>query len=268
VYPSYPTWPAPPVPATRPGRGLRIALAVLIPLVLLCGATDGALFLAGHGAANAAFVDGDDGLAGALERRAAAVVKHDETAFLAGVDTADQRFVARQKVEFQNLVALGLASFTLTLTRAHDYEVKDQTLTQRYPAGLRRLGVTVKFAVPGVDPEPDAEPWIPTYAQVNGKWLLVAEEGAGAGSTFPFGVGGQPWEARPIVVVKTTHVVAVISKEDQEIATHLLDLAEHGMVAAAKVRPEGWPGKVLLTAVSDQKVFDSYFEGSKDKLAR
>ena len=271
VYPSYPSYPvAPPAGthATRTGRGLRVALAILVPLALLCGAVDGALALAGRGAATTAFVDGDAALTGVLEQRAAAVRKHDEAAFLAGVDPADQRFVDRQRVEFQNLVALGPSTFTLTLSRAHDYEVKNDDLIRRYPAGLRQLGVTVKFAIPGVDPVPDAEPWIPTYALVGGKWLLVAEEGAGAGDRFPFGVGGQPWEARPVVVVKTEHVVAVISKEDQEIATHLLKLAEHGMVAATKIRPDGWPGKVLLTAVSDQKIFESYFAGSKDKLAQ
>ena len=71
-----------------------------------------------------------------------------------------------------------------------------------------------------------------------------------------------------MVVVKTAHVVAVVSKEDQEIAPHLLDLAERGVVNAVRVRPDGWPGKVLVTAVSDQKVFESYFEGSRDKLAQ
>jgi hypothetical protein len=268
VYPSYPVAPPPPLRPPRPGRGLRVALAILVPLALLCGAVDGALVLAGRGSATAAFVDGDNALSAALLQRAVAVMKHDEAAFLAGVDPSDQRFVDRQRVEFQNLVALGLSTFTLTVTRPHDYEVKNDDLVRRYPAGVRQLGVTVKFAIPGVDPVPDAEPWIPTYALVGGRWLLVAEEGAGAGDRFPFGVGGQPWEARPIVVVKTEHVVAVISKEDQEIAPHLLKLAEHGMVAATKIRPDGWPGKVLLTAVSDQKVFESYFAGSKDKLAQ
>src|SRR6266508_611579 len=84
----------------------------------------------------------------------------------------------------------------------------------------------------------------------------------------PAGRTRSPWEARPVVVKRTAHVVAVISKEDEEIAPHLLDLAERGMVNAAKVRPDGWPGKVLVTAVSDQKVFESYFAGSRDKLAQ
>jgi len=270
LYPSYPSYPvyAPPAPARRSGLGLRIALGLLLALALLVGVCDGALFLVGNPTVAASFVEGDQALAGVLDRRAAAVVKHDEAVFLADVDTADTKFVERQRIEYQNLVALGLSTFTLTLTQPHQYEPNDATLTRRYGAGLRQVGVTVRFAVTNLDTEPDAEPWIPTFALVKGKWLLVAEEGAGGGHSFPFGVGGQAWEARPVTVVKSAHVVAVISKEDAEIAPHLLSLAERGMVNAAKVRPDGWPGKVLVTAVSDQKVFDSYFEGSPDKLAQ
>jgi Peptidase MA superfamily len=263
LYPSY----VPPAPRRSSRLGLKIALGLLVIAALLCGATDGALFLAGRVGTDAAFVDGDRPLTELLTRRAAAVAKHDQAAFLADVDTADPRFVDRQRTEYQNLVALGLSSFTLELT-SHTYEVSDADLIRRYGGALREVGVTVRYAIAGLDTVPDAEPWIPTLALMHGRWLLVSEEGAGSGTKFPFGVGGQPWEARPIVVVKSAHVVAVVSKEDQEIAPHLLDLAERGVVNAAKVRPEGWPDKVLMTAVSDQKVFDSYFAGSPDKLAQ
>jgi hypothetical protein len=266
LYPSYPSYPPP--PPRRRGLGLKIALGLLVAVAMVCGATDVALFLVGHQATGAAFVDGDQALVSLLERRAAAVTKHDEAAFLADVDTGDQKFLDQQRTEYRNLVALGLSTFTLTLTRAHDYDTVDPSVARRYGDTVRQVGVTVQYAIAGVDPEPDAEPWIPTFALVNGGWRLVAEQGAGAGQRFPFGVGGEPWEARPVVVVRTAHVVAVISKEDEQIARHLLDLAERGMVNAAKVRPDGWPGKVLVTAVSDQKVFESYFEGSRDKLAQ
>ena len=270
LYPSYPQYapPPPPVPYRSSRLGLKIALGLLVIVALLCGATDSALFLAVRTGTDAAFVDGDRPLADLLSRRAAAVAGHDEAAFLADVDPGDPRLVDRQRTEYRNLLALGLSSFTLTLTRAHDYDVSDADLVRRYGGALREVGVTVRYAVAGLDTVPDAEPWIPTFALVHGRWLLVAEEGAGSGTKFPFGVGGQPWEARPVAVVKSAHVVAVVSKEDQEIAPHLLDLAERGVVNAAKVRPDGWPDKVLMTAVSDQKVFDSYFAGSADKLAQ
>jgi len=269
LYPSYP-FVAPPLPRAprRSALGLKLTLAALVVLALLTGTVDAALVAAGQRAPSAAFIDGDQALASLLDRRAAAVTKRDEATFLADVDRSDPKFVDRQRVEFQNLVALGLSTFSLTLTRPHDYITVDPALTRRYGTGVRQVGVTVRYAVAGVDKDPDAEPWIPTFALVDGRWLLIAEEGAGASRAYPFAVGGQPWEARPVVVKRTAHVVAVISKEDEEIAPHLLDLAERGMVNAAKVRPDGWPGKVLVTAVSDQKVFESYFAGSRDKLAQ
>src|SRR5438270_670739 len=86
---------------------------------------------------HAAFVDGDRPLADLLSRRAAAVAGHDEAAFLADVDPGDPRLVDRQRTEYRNLLALGLSSFTLTLTRAHDYDVSDADLVRRYGGALR-----------------------------------------------------------------------------------------------------------------------------------
>jgi hypothetical protein len=214
----------------------------------------------------ATFVGGDGAISELLDRRAAAVAKHDEKAFLADVNPADTRFVARQKTEYENLVALGLSSFTLTLTKPDRYDQPSDAT--RYGGPARRVGVTVKYAVTGLDTTPDAEPWIPTFAYTGGRWLLVNEESAGASGGLPFGVGGQPWEARPVTVVRTAHVVAVISKEDADIAPHLVDLAERGVTNVMKVDKAGWDGKILLTAVSDQKVFQSYFDSSPDKLGQ
>jgi hypothetical protein len=203
-----------------------------------------------------------------LTRRAAAVTKHDEAAFLADVDPAEPQFVERQRIEYQNLVALGLSSFSLTLTERDRYRPSsDSPLIPRYGGLVRQVGVTVRYAVAGVDTVADAEPWVPTFGYSGGRWLLAAEEGA-SGQGLPFGVGGQPWEARPVTVIHAPHVVAVISKEDAEIAPHLVDLAERGIGNVRKIYKSDWTGKVLVTAVSDQKVFDAYFEGSPDKLAQ
>jgi hypothetical protein len=244
---------------------------VLVVLALCAGTSDAVLYLctAGRSPTLAAFADGNRSLADLLARRAAAVTKHDEAAFLADVDPADPRFVARQRTEFQNLVALGLSSFSLTLTDPGGYQLAgDSPLRSRYGGLVREVGVTVKYAVSGVDTVPDAEPWIPTFGFAGGRWLLAGEEGSGATHGLPFGIGGQPWEARPITVVRAAHIVAVISKEDAEIAQHLVDLGERGIAGVLKVCKTGWPEKVLVTAVSDQKVFSSYFESSPDKLAQ
>jgi peptidase MA superfamily protein len=243
---------------------------VLLLAALCFGAGDAVLVVTGLGnGRSATFVGGDSGITDLLTRRAAAVTSRNESAFLADVDTADPRFVQRQRVEYQNLVALGLSSFTLTLTEPDRYTVpSDSPLISRYDGKVRRVGVTVQYAVSGLDPAPDAEPWVPTFGFTGGRWVLADEAGAGAAQGLPFGVGGQPWEARPVTVVRAAHVVAVISTEDSSISSRLVDLAERGVTNVLKVYKGGWDGKILVTAVSDQKVFDSYFEDSPDKLAQ
>ena len=251
--------------------GLWVTLAVLVVLALCAVVGDGVLFLgaAGTDQTRTAFLDGNRALVELLNRRAQAVAKHDEAAFLADVDPADPRFVERQRTELRNLSALGLTSFALILTDPGGYQpAKDSPVLARYGGMVRQVGVTVKYAVSGVDTVPDAEPWVPTFGYTGGRWLLADEETAGAARGLPFGVGGQPWEARPITVVRAAHVVAVISKEDAEIAPRLVDLAERGITNVMKVRKTGWAGKVLVTAVSDQKVFSAYFESSPDKLSQ
>ena len=266
-----PPWyaPVPPPAPRRSGAGLRATLVVLLVAALFLGLGDAALFVVrgGGSSATASFVDGG-GLTSLLQRRASAVIKHDEAAFLADIDPADAKFLDRQRIEYENLVALGLKSFTLTLSRASGYTAEDQALIRRYGPALVEVGVTVRYQVAGLDNAEDAEPWVPIFGVAHGRWLLAGEEGPGTSKNTPMGTGGQPWEARPITVVKSDHVVAVISKEDASIAPHLLDLAEHGVLNVMKVRPSNWPGKILVTAVSDQKVFDSYFNSSPDKLAQ
>jgi hypothetical protein len=261
--------PAPPRPP-RPHLGLRVTLGVLLVVALGLGAGNSVLFLSslGTGQPGTTFVAGDQGLIDLLSRRAAAVTRHDEAAFLADVDQEEPRFVERQRTEYRNLVALGLATFSLTLTEPDRYRpANDSPLLRRYGGLVRQVGVTVKYAVTGVDTEPEAEPWIPTFGFAHGRWLLAGEETAGGNRGLPFGAGGQPWEARPVSVVRAAHVVVVTSKEDAGIAPHLVDLAERGVANVLRFRTAGWPGKALVTAVSDQKVFDSYFESSPDKLS-
>jgi len=172
---------------------------VLLVVALILGVGDSVLFRRGLGAGQpgAAFVAGDQGLIDLLGRRAAAVTRHDEGAFLADVDQEDPRFAERQRTEYTNLVALGLASFSLTLTEPDRYRpANDSPLLRRYGGLVRQVGVTVRYAVTGVDTEPEAEPWVPTFGFAHDRWLLAGEETAGGNSHLPFGAGGQPWEGR------------------------------------------------------------------------
>jgi hypothetical protein len=270
VYPFAPV-PVPPAPKRR--TGTLIALLITVVLAVWCGLGDAALAvvtLRERAQAPAAYFFGDSShrsaaLAALLNRRAAAVTRHDEAAFLADVDQTDPSFVRRERAEYQNLVSLGLSSFSLTLTKFGGYPVpaSQAVLARRYDGAAWTLSVTVRYAIAGLDSKPVAEPWVPIFGIADGKWLLAGESSE---DNLPTGAGGLPWESKAIVIKRSAHVVAVVSADDQEIAPHLLSLAERGLAQVLKVRPTGWAGKVLVTAVDDRGVFQSYFRGSPDKL--
>jgi hypothetical protein len=271
--PAYPPpYPYPPPPPSHPHRGLRVALATLLAVAALCGLGDGALAVLRANLrpeAGSAYFFGDAkardaALNALLDRREAAVAGHHEAAFLADIDQNDPSFTRHQQQEYQNLHTLDLASFTLTVSGFGEYPIpNDQAaLARRYEGRLWAVPVTVRYAVRGLDKAPVAEPWVPLFGFAGGRWLLAGESDQ---EDLPTGAGGLPWEADRVVVKRSAHVVAVVSADQQEIAPHLLDLAERGLTEVFRLRSSGWAGKVLVTAVSDRKVFQSYFRDSPDR---
>lgn len=272
--PAYPpSYLNPPPPPPHSGRGLRVILAALLAAVVVCGLGDGMLVaLRAHlrgGTGSAAFFGDakarDAALNALLDRREAAVAGHDQAAFLADIDQDNPTFARRQQQEYQNLRTLDLTSFTLTVSGFGQYPIpEDQAaLARRYGGRLWAVSVTVRYAVRGLDRAPVAEPWVPLFGFAGGRWLLAGESDQ---EDLPTGTGGLPWEADRVVVKRSAHVVAVVSADQQEIAPHLLNLAERGLVEVFKLRPSGWAGEVLVTAVSDQRVFQAYFRDSPERV--
>jgi hypothetical protein len=69
-------------------------------------------------------------------------------------------------------------------------------------------------------------------------------------------------------VLRSKRVVAVLSADDADRGAFLLELAEKGLDQVTKTRSSGWDGKVFLTAVQDQRIFDRYFADSPERVAQ
>jgi hypothetical protein len=201
-----------------------------------------------------------------FNRRAAAVMSGNEQAFLADVDQSRPTFVEHEKEEYDNLRALGLASFTMQVTGVNRYSLTnpDPAVVASFDRGLTPVAVTIRYAVKDLDTAPVAAPWVPVVGERGGHWMIADEMTKGA--NLPEGVGGQPWETGPVVVERSAHVVAVISKDDERIAPQLMTFAENGVTNARNFLSTGWSGKVLVTAVSDSDVIASYFRNDMEQL--
>jgi len=265
----------PPVLPQRPRRAWTGAIvATLVGLAVVITVSGGAAtsFAVRASAANgtSVFVDGlrpdvrNPALRTLLDRRAKAVRDKNQSAFLADVDPADPTFVHKQQVEFQNLQKIPLGGFGYQLEDSVQYDALiPAQLRTRYHGMVRAAGVDVQYRIDGMDVTGVATPWVPVFGLASGVWRIVGEA---ADKSLPLGVNGQPWDASPITVARSTRVVAVMSAEDGARAPALLKMAESALDRVAAVRPNGWAGKIFITAVQDSGIFDTYFADSPDRV--
>jgi hypothetical protein len=209
----------------------------------------------------------DPALAALLDRRAKAVLAKDKAAFMADVDQTDPAVTKRQGLLFDNLAKMPFAELRFELAVTHSYvHLLAESARDRYHQAAYAVGVAVSYKITGIDATVVSTPWVPVFGYSGGKWLVAGELDD---KSLPFGVGGQPWDAAgPISVVRSKRVVAVISADDANRGPFILEMAETGLDEVAAVRSGGWDGKVLVTAVQDQRIFDRYFADSPDRVAQ
>ncbi|MFI5913755.1 hypothetical protein [Dactylosporangium sp. NPDC051541] len=253
---------------------LLCALLVLSAAVAVAGGVATAAALRGGGRAPTAatWVEVDaKAIDLVLQRRTEAVQRKDAEEWMADVDQRDPAFTKRQRQEFDNLTKLPFAQ--LEFERIPQSVVKMAAFLppgafEQYHAAVRVVPVTVRHRIDGVDSRPVATPWLAVFAFTGHKWVIA---GDGAGKDLPTGEAGQPWDAAgPIAVVRNARVTAVISADTgpADGGQGLLELATTGLEQVAAVKPGGWDGKVLLTAVADRRIFDTYFAESQDRVAQ
>jgi hypothetical protein len=247
-------------------------LLVLSMVLALGGVAATAWVLRGDQAAPAGvtWVDvGGKAIDDVLARHGDAVRRKNVDEWMADVDPSDPAFVKRQRQEFENLTKMPFAE--LAFERADVSAAKTAAylptpLFDRYHAAVKVVGVTVRHRIEGVDSKAVATPWLAVFGYVHGKWVIG---GDGVGKDMPTGAAGQPWDASgAISVVRNDRVVAVLTAGESGGGQKLLELAETGLRQVAEVRPSGWDGKVLLTAVNDKQIFDTYFAESQDRTAQ
>jgi hypothetical protein len=204
-----------------------------------------------------------------LERHTQAVKKKDLNAWMADVDQSDAAFAKRQKQLFDNLVKMPFSDISFDRTRLPARQLARFLPTQlfdRYHAAVHVEAVTIRHRIEGVDSKTVATPWMPVVALTKGKWQIV---GDAAGKDMPLGANGQPWDSTgPVAVLRNDRIIAVVSADDAERGRSLLQMAETSLKQVVEVRPTGWDGKVLFTAVQDKRIFDTYFAESQERIAQ
>jgi hypothetical protein len=196
----------------------------------------------------------DRAIRAVLDRRAAAVLDRDREAFLADVDQRDAEFRAAQEQLFDNLEQVDLASWEYELI-GRDYDRPD--LAGTYDTAYHLPALLLHYAIEGFDVAPVARPQVLTFVQRGDRWLVASDTDADA--DLPETGHADPWDRRAVVVGEGRRVLVLADAEDQDRLRSLVRVSDQAVRRVAQMWPDGWRRKVVVVAVRDQQLIETYF---------
>lgn len=180
-----------------------------------------------------------------LEHRAAAVLHHDEGAFMDTVDPADSGFVTQQRTLFANLAKLPVASMRYAVDDASGLPVAD--ISGADPTF--RPTVIEQVRLSGVDDHPVGNPLEDTFVRRDGRWLLGAESLPGTYDDED--AQSRPWAGgEPIAVASDGPMLVLVDADRARSAAALARTIDADIRTDAQVLGMAPTFHVLVDATS------------------
>jgi hypothetical protein len=249
-------------------RRALVAAAVVLVVALgtglvVVGASDGPP--SGSATADVRAGARDKAVRAVLSRRAHAVLHHDETAWLADIDPQAHEFLAAQRTVFASLAQVDFASWRYELV-GRDYDRPD--LADTYDVPYHLPAILLHYAIKGYDPGPVARPQALTFVLRGHRWLIASD--SDADSDLPETGHADPWDRRAMVAREGEHVLVLADAADKGRLAALVRVSDAAVTKVARMWPTGWRRKVVVVAVRDQRLVETYFRTalqSSDKVA-
>lgn len=190
---------------------------------------------------------------GILARRAAAVEKGDEEAFLQDIDPSEVGMIRAQRVLFANLVEMGF--------RRLEYEQAeerfDQVVIKNHGPTAYLVRVVMRYQIADVDAVPVATELGYTFARRGNKWYLVDDNDL----DLDLGPSAhrEPWDLGRIEVHRGSRVLVVVEKGDTKRARNIVDESAEALAEVKAYWPMPWSGTVLVVALDETEVRDARF---------
>ncbi|WP_093801232.1 hypothetical protein [Streptomyces sp. Wb2n-11] len=164
----------------------------------------------------------------ALDRRAAAVVDRDESAYLAALDPVAASLRAAERREFANLAQVPLRSWEYRLTAL------DRTSAERATAE-----VELRYRFDGYDDAPVKAAERLDLVRRDGRWYVAAEHpGSGGGRQF--------WEQGEVTVVRGARSLVLGAGQDEQRLRAMADAADRAVQAADRAWPGRWARRLVV----------------------
>ncbi len=175
-----------------------------------------------------------------MERRAGAVRRGDEDAFLGGLAQGDGAFRDQQRRYFENLAQLPIATF--------DYSLDPQNVVREGEDYW--VVVDLALQLDGFDDQPvvSRDRFLFTPGDRPGRFRLASVDDLEWEAEN--GVRHEPWDDDTIVVVRGVGVLGIFDEGSVRAARPLVRSVERGIADVAGVVPSSWSQSVVVYALS------------------
>jgi hypothetical protein len=187
-----------------------------------------------------------DAVTDLLDRRAKALVEHDEQAFLATLDPrADDAFVSTQRRLFQNVTGVPFDQWRYRVRPDETFDVTrlpDQ-FTSAPSDELWAPAVDLRYALRGGDVVPTERPMGYLFARHGDEWYLRSDTALdGQGRRTWRG----PWDFAPCVVTTTEHGIVLSHPGNQPMVDRLVRELDPSVAAVSELWPTRWSQRVVV----------------------
>jgi hypothetical protein len=189
-----------------------------------------------------------------LKHRAAAVLAHDQRAWLADVDPLSARFQRQQHTVFANLKQVDFASWRYEVVNS---EFSAPHLARKYDAPYILKPLLLHYAIKGYDLGPVARPQVLTFVRRGDRWYLASDSDVDA--DLPVSGHADPWDRRAMVSVEGENVLLLADAQDKDRLGALVSAGDAAVARVAKMWPDGWRRKIVIVAVRDPLLIETYF---------
>ncbi|WP_406001353.1 hypothetical protein [Streptomyces sp. NBC_00829] len=162
-----------------------------------------------------------------LDGRAAAVLRHDESAYLAAVDPGATRLRATESREFRNLADIPLRSF--------EYRLGD--VKRSGPRAVAEADL--RYRVDGYDTAPVTARRTLELAERDGRWYVTADRAAENGAR-------QLWEQGDVQVVRGRRSLVLAVGQGGPRLRAVAATADRAVPAVSGAWPSPWSGRLVV----------------------
>jgi hypothetical protein len=187
-----------------------------------------------------------DAVTDLLNRRAKALVDHDEQAFLATLDPkADEAFVSTQRRLFDNLTGVPFDewSYRLRPDDALDVAEVPDRFTQVPSDELWAPAVDLRYALRGADVIPTERTMGFLFARHGDDWYLRSDT---ALDNLGRRTWRGPWDFAPCVVTTTEHGIVLSHPGSQPMVDRLVRELDPSVRAVSELWPTPWSRRVAV----------------------